>query len=437
MTRPRLVPRDIAILYVRELRAALRERTMVMNSILLPIVLYPFILWVTITGISFVQGLTQGFVSRVVVTGLPPEHAELRDTLDALESVELRDEPADAVEAVEAVRARELDAVLEFLPADVAGSALSGNFRVRVSFDRSEARSRAARERVEAAIERYRDRWLEWEAGGLGLTPEELEQFRVASRNVASEREMGAMLLGTIIPLFLVVMVALGCFVPAVDATAGERERRTWETTLTLAASRASVVTAKYLHVATLGALAGILNAVAVTVALGPIFRPLMAGGSEAFEFRIPVSAVPIMVLGSALLALFFAAAMMILAAFARTFKEGQSMVTPVYWLAIIPIVLGESPDNRLTAGIALVPVANVAMMIRDAIVGRFAWPLIGLTLLVGLGLVAVCLWSARWVLQFEDLLLGSYDGSFWKFLRDRSPVVGRRSRQALGRPAA
>lgn len=437
MMPSRLDPRDVAILYVRELRAALRERTIVLNSILLPIVLYPFILWVTITGISFVQGLTEGFVSRVVVTGLPPEHAELRDTLEAMESVELRDEPADAAEAVEQVRAGELDAVLEFLPAQVAGLGLSGNFRVRVSFDRSEARSRAARDRVEAVIEGYRDRWLEREAGGLGLVREELEQFRVASRNVASEREMGAMLLGTIIPLFLVVMVALGCFVPAVDATAGERERRTWETTMTLAASRASIVTAKYLHVATLGALAGILNAVAVTVALGPIFRPLMAGGAESFEFRIPLSAVPIMVLGSALLALFFAAGMMTLAAFARTFKEGQSMVTPVYLLAMLPMVLGDSPDSRLTAGVALVPVANVAMMIRDAIVGRFAWPLIGLTLLVGLGVVAVCLWFARWVLQFEDLLLGSYDGSFWKFMRVRSPIGGRRSKQAMGRPAA
>jgi hypothetical protein len=27
----------------------------------------------------------------------------------------------------------------------------------------------------------------------------------------------------------------------------------------------------------------------------------------------------------------------------------------------------------------------------------------------------------ARWILQFEDFLMGSFDGSFWRFLKDRA----------------
>ena len=55
---------------------------------------------------------------------------------------------------------------------------------------------------------------------------------------------------------FLVIMVALGCFVPSIDSTAGERERSTWETLMTVSAPRSSVILAKYLYVATLGILA-------------------------------------------------------------------------------------------------------------------------------------------------------------------------------------
>jgi len=111
---------------------------------------------------------------------------------------------------------------------------------------------------------------------------------------------------------------------------------------------------------------------------------------------------------------------MMILAAFARTFKDGQAMVTPVYWLALLPILLGQQTDQTLTPAIAAIPVANAARMIRDAINGVFIWPLIAETLAVLLVMVAACLLLARTVLQFEDLLIGSFDGSFWRFAKER-----------------
>jgi len=120
-------------------------------------------------------------------------------------------------------------------------------------------------------------------------------------------------------------------------------------------------------------------------------------------------------------LALLLSAAMMILAAFARTFKDGQAMIQPVYMVAILlPVLLGQQTDQTLTVKVAAVPIANVAMMIRDAINGIFLWPLILQTLVVDVVMVALCLRLARFVLGFEDVLMGSFDGSFWRFARDR-----------------
>jgi len=412
--------REVWLLYTRELRSAFRERSIVVNSVLLPILLYPFIIWLMLTGVTFVMGLSEGLVSRIAVLDPPAAHRGLGDELEAEDGVELVDvDSADA--GLERIREEELDALVEFLPVEEPeASRVDGNFRIRLSYDGAEERSRRARDRVEAVVNRYRESWLEGEAGDLGLSPTEIQQYLIASRNVASSREMGTFVLGQMVPLFLVLMVALGCFVPAVDSTAGERERSTWETTMSLSASRGSIVTAKYLYVATLGTLAGILNVLAVTLSMGPIFRPLMEQTGEAFSFSVPLRALPLMVLGAALLALFFGAAMMILASFARTFKDGQAMVTPVTWLAIIPLILGDTPEQALTPGIAAIPVVNVAAMIRDAIVGIYQPLLILETLAVGLILVGACLWLARRLLEFEDHLLGSYGGSFWKFARDR-----------------
>ncbi len=410
------------MLYGRELRSALRERAIVVNSILLPIFMYPLILWLMFSAIVLVEGLSEGFVSRVVLINLPPQHGELRDTLAAMESVELQVEPASPEAARARVRDGELDALVEFLPPSPESGAalLPDNFRIRLSYDRSEERSRRARSRVETVVGRYRDRWLEREALSLNVSREQLEQFRVERRNVSSETQMGAFLLSQMIPLFLVIMVALGCFYPAIDSTAGERERSTWETLMSVSASRLSIVTAKYLYVATLGLTAGILNVIAVMVSIGAVLRPILGRRSEAFQFSIPLSAVPVMIIGAVALALFFAAAMMILASFARKFKEGQAMIMPVYLLVLIPMFLTGAPDMHLTPALGLVPIANIALMIKDAINEELRWLLVGETLLVVLLLVGLCLWIARSVLQFEDFLLGSYDGSFWKFTRDR-----------------
>ena len=53
--------RQVVVLYRRELRGALRERAIVVNSILLPIFLYPLILWLMFSAIVFVEGLSEGF----------------------------------------------------------------------------------------------------------------------------------------------------------------------------------------------------------------------------------------------------------------------------------------------------------------------------------------------------------------------------------------
>jgi hypothetical protein len=102
-------------------------------------------------------------------------------------------------------------------------------------------------------------------------------------------------------------------------------------------------------------------------------------------------------------------------------------MIQPVYFMVFLPFLLGQQSDMTLTPAIASIPVANVSMMIRDAMSGVFIWPLIAQTLAVTLGMVVLCLVAARFILRFEDFLMGSFDGSFWRFLKDR---ISHRSSQ-------
>ena len=331
------------------------------------------------------------------------------------------------------LRAGDLDALVEFLPPTDESSALEDNFQVLIRYDRAVNRSSQASARVESAIADYRSEWLTQQASDLGIPETDHEQFRIVQDNVSTEEDIGTLLMGMMIPMFLVLMIAMGCLMPAIDSTAGERERSTWETLMTVSASRLSVVTSKYFYVATLGILAGVLNVVAMFASMGVIMGPLLMDLGEsanAFQFSLPFLALPVMIVAAIALALFFAAAMMILAAFARTFKDGQAMVGPVFLLAMMPILMGQQTDQTLTPLTAAIPVANAAMMIRDAINGVFLWPLIAETLAVLLAMVTACLLIARVLLKTEDFILLSPDGRFSKF----SKIFKSSSRSRLGR---
>jgi len=439
--------REILILYRRELRAAVRERTIVVNSLLMPVFLYPILLWVLFSAQTFVQGISEGFTSRVVfTTPIPEGHEALLDSLVARNGMVLvgvpdpgEDEGSPGPrevpvlgdeEALTLLRNGAVDAVVAFRTPVPEGRDLPGNFRVHISFDAAERRSAQARERVESVVAAYRRNWIETGVTSLGLGEEERVQFNVGTSDISTASDAGSLILAQMISFFLVIMVALGCFVPSVDTTAGERERSTWETLMTVAASRSSIVTAKYLYVATLGILAGMLNVLALVLSMGAVIKPLLQGSGADVVFVLPPTAVPVMIAGAAALALFFAAAMMTLASFARSFKDGQAMVQPVYWLVLLPLLLGQQTDNNLTPAIAAIPVANVSMMIRDALSGVFIWPLIAETLAVTLLTVLLCLAAARSILRFEDFLIGSFDGSLWRFVRDRMGS-GRRKESA------
>ncbi len=418
---------DIRLLYARELRSALRERNIVVNSILLPIFLYPILLWLVYSGISFVGGQTEGFKSRVALKGLPAEHGILKTDLSQDSQIEL----TDSSDPVSDLKNAKMDVLAEFLPAQGAAASVPGNFTLKLTYDNSKDRSSIARDRITQKIGRYRDLYLEGKARDLGLTASQLQQYWVQGRNVATSRQMGQFILGLMLPLFLIIMLAVGCMYPAIDSTAGEREKSTWETLMTVATPRQNIVIAKYLYVATMASTAGILNLTAMLLSMKAILAPILGDRSEGLTFQLPLKSIPLILLVTVLLALFVAAGMMILASFARTFKEGQSMVSPFYIATFLPVMFLQVPGIELTPQLALVPIVNVALVFREAVAGTYHWSLIGITIGVEVLSVALALWLATLILRYEDFMLGTYGGSFVKFLKERllrgrSPLKGR-----------
>src|ERR1051326_5083537 len=102
--------KDIQVLYRRELKSALRERSIVVNSILIPILLYPLLLWLMYTGMTFVSGQKSEMDSHVALVNLPAAHEEFRKDLMRDGHIQI----TDSKDPETALKAGVLDAIVEF-----------------------------------------------------------------------------------------------------------------------------------------------------------------------------------------------------------------------------------------------------------------------------------------------------------------------------------
>lgn len=177
----------------------------------------------------------------------------------------------------------------------------------------------------------------------------------------------GVSSLVTMIPLVLILMTITGAVYPAIDLTAGERERGTMEILIASPAPRWSLLFAKYVAVVTVALLTAIAN-------LGSMFTTLYVTGlGKALlgEQALSITALSQVFCLLVLFAMFFSAVMLTLTSFAKSFKEAQAYLIPVMLLALAPGVLSLVPGIEFTPLLACIPLVNIVLLARDLLLGK------------------------------------------------------------------
>ena len=192
-------------------------------------------------------------------------------------------------------------------------------------------------------------------------------RYAVESVDIDFQKDLGPLVASRLLPIILVVMLFMGALYPAIDVTAGEKERGTLETLLVAPVSPLEVMAAKYLTVAVIASLATCANlaAMAATFAFG-----IQLG--EAQTITLHFTAGQILTLLACLLpaAFMVSGVALAIASLARNFKEAQSLLTPVSVLGILPGMLALMPGIELTPLTAAVPLLNVALLVKAVTLG-------------------------------------------------------------------
>lgn len=249
--------------------------------------------------------------------------------------------------------------------------------------------------------------------------------FRLLVTPVAMKSNY-ADLLATMVPLVLVLMTMAGAVYPAIDLTAGERERGTMEALIVSPTPTAALLFAKYSAVVTVALLTALANLAAMTVTLWVSGIGKLIFGDDTLSVGVIGTILVLLVLFT----MFFAALLLAVTSFAKSFKEAQAYLIPLMLLALTPGVMSLLPGIKFTELLATVPLVNIVLLARQILIGDAQWN-VALIAVICNGIYALAALAVASRLFGSDASMQGSQGS-WKdlLLRPRERSVFPRTDQ-------
>jgi sodium transport system permease protein len=427
----------------KELRETLRDRRTIITLVVMPLLVYP------ILSLAFNQFLLSSFQQstqvrlRIATTnqdewrllmllltqgdqllkeresssantplsGGPILGADLGATEPLLSDNEIFPLRGDLPASLEdLIRSNDIDLGVRLLPSE-GSEAKSESTRFQLVFRPTTPMSRQAANFVERRLRAINEYDLQQRLAAAGVRHAQRAIWRL--KPVADEQGH-SFWLGALVPLVLVLMTITGAVYPAIDLTAGERERGTLESLMAAPVPRLALLTAKYIAVVTVAMLTAVINltAMTVTIASSEHLGTLLFGD----QGLSPQSILAVLVL-LVLFAAFFSAVLLLITSFARSFKEAQAYLIPLMVVSLAPGFMSVMPGLELNPILSVTPLANIVLLTRDVLEGDapLLWGAIAVLTTILYGGLALAL-AAR-VFGSDAILYGS-EGSWGDLLR-------------------
>ena len=419
----------VTALYQKEMTDILRDKKTILMMIIVPLLLYPllfiFSMWITSTALT----------------------SNTRDTFTiAFENIKNQDELIEAFNTY----GREYDynfAYLENLHSDpdtdkesflneLENGSIAAYLKVNpenskeyiIVYNSSNTASSTAAAMIEDMLMEIRNEKRVLILEDMGLEAESvLEPIQYTREDHATSEETVGALFGSIIPFLLVTSILMGAMYPAIDCTAGEKERGTLETLLTLPVHNLELITSKFLATSTVAVAAAFLNVLSMGILGGYFFSSMQASSETVLEFDISVyiPAILIMLVLAVVLALFASAVCLCVCIFARSFKEAQNYSTPVMLVFMFAAMVCIIPNIDLAHGLEFLPVVNVVLLISELFQFEFNAAKIAIVLGSNLAYTIFAVLLMTKMFHSEEILFGESAGGI-HLLEKRSQMKSK-----------
>lgn len=384
--------------YQKELLELMRDKKTLMFVVLLPLLIFPLLFGLMGLVMSNVSRQAEAEEHRYVIINAERAPA-FAEAMFYHKNFKKADTELTAVDDLkQAIRDDKFDVAI-VIPADFnAGADNLTQSKWQLIHNSSSQLDMIARYFNEL-LKTYSKKLQQDKLAGLGVSSENvaavLEPVTVDRINTAESRENIGEKIGGFIAYLLVPLVLAGASYPAMDIGAGEKERGTLETLLICPISRTAIVLGKFFTVLT----TGLVSAALTVTSFGGwgYLIGSMAGVDVVAKTMETLGFIDLTLILALLLPLsaIFAAMLLSLSIYARSYKEAQNYIGPVTMVVLMPLVVAILPGVELNWKTAMVPVLNVALSIKELVKGTIDYLLLavvlGSTLLIAAAAIAFC----------------------------------------------
>jgi len=349
-------PHAIGLVYGKELRDSLRDRRTIISMIVVPVLAIPLLMFGV--GMLMFKIVTKAReeVPRIMVIG-GENSPKVLAALHQANNVQIV--PATGNFTNQIVEKRVNAVVIEIYEYE------------------GEMKSGFAAERLNAFFQNLKNATVHERLESRKIPVAVLEPFTIKRQNVAPPTKVAASMLGGMLLYIIIIQSLTGAMYPALDLTAGEKERGTMETILCCPVARIDLVLGKFLMVLTASVGTVVLALLSLTATLHIAKRVLAHSVPQAalqnfssIDFA-GVAGVLLMLIPVAVM---FSALLLMIGLFSKSFREAQSYCGPLIMIVVVPTVVAMLPGVDLNASRALIPLLNVSLVCKELMSGIWHW---------------------------------------------------------------
>jgi len=384
----------------KEFIDTLRDKRTLLVMIVVPLLLFPVIF-------SFVSNIQQNSMEEAQERQLKigytkgQESNELLEYLSKTENVKLIALTSPETQRT-LIKQDSLDAILNFTPEFSSQINEMKTGTVQFFYESTEE---GVEDRIAEVVRAYEEKIVGQRLNKIEIESQVIDPVNLAHRDVATTQEKIGKYAGGLIPYVFILFCFIGAMYPAIDLFTGEKERKTIETILTSPVKRIQILTGKMVVVVATGIFSALLAIVGLFLGLN--FADALP--AEVIEVTGDILQVKFIVLLLTMLiplTIFFAGLLIPISIYAKSFKEAQSIITPINVLVIVPAIVGMLPGIELSLQTALIPIVNIALATKEIIAGTIDYGL--LTVVYG-SLIVIALagvvFSVKYFAQENNIL--------------------------------
>jgi sodium transport system permease protein len=388
--------KNIIIIFRKEIKDLLRDKRTLMTMVVIPLLMFPLIF--SVMG-KIMTSQIKKEQEKVLNIGISDNGnaSALLSLFDGKKDIKIT-KYQDAARFDSLIQSGKLDGAI------IIGQGFDNNVSSMKTGEvvlRYKSANWGVKDRLMEVMNTYKSLVMGERLTKLGIEKAAVEPIDIKIQDVSTVREKLGNTIGGLFPYVLVIFSFMGCMYPAIDLFTNEKERGTLETILVTPANRLEILFGKMAVVSFIGFCSSLLSIVGLSFGLKQFSQGLPQDIIGTLANLIEPANVIMLLLLIIPLMIFFAGILTMVTTYAKSYKEAQSIISPLMIIIILPAVVGLSPGVELNTVTAIIPITNISLATKEIISGNINYSLYALALgsllvYAAISVFAASLWFSR-----------------------------------------